>query len=157
MRKLDLASALAGVRDNHGGKLTPEAVVEDATEASHPLHLFFTWDNEEAGHKYRLIEARALIRSVKIVVSTETKEYSAPAYVRDPNQGARQQGYIPLEGVQARSKSAHAVLAEEMGRIVSLIERAMPIAITLGLSKELEELLVRATTFTSRVREKVDA
>jgi hypothetical protein len=41
--------------------LTSEAVVRDASDVTSPLHDRFEWDNEIAGHKHRLAQARDLI------------------------------------------------------------------------------------------------
>ncbi|MGV1079703.1 MAG: hypothetical protein ACOYD1_07605 [Candidatus Nanopelagicales bacterium] len=58
------AALLSDIREKRG--LTRENVVDEATPEEHPLHGEFTWDDQEAGHKYRLHEAGRLIRSVKI-------------------------------------------------------------------------------------------
>lgn len=48
-----------------GGQL-PQAVVEAARPASSPIHNAFDWDDESAGEKFRLSQARSLIRSIQI-------------------------------------------------------------------------------------------
>lgn len=60
----DLKSELLAIREQFG-KLTPAVVLEAATEESHPLHNRFEWDDSVAGHKYRLGQARELIRVVR--------------------------------------------------------------------------------------------
>lgn len=64
--------ALAELRRINGknGNLTPEAVVEDATPESATLHPCFEWDNQKAGHEYRLGQARHLIRAVRLTPAT---------------------------------------------------------------------------------------
>lgn len=47
-------------------KLTPPVVVNEASDPSSVLHHRFEWDDKVAGHKYRLVQAAELIRSVKI-------------------------------------------------------------------------------------------
>lgn len=44
------------------GSLTAESVVAAARDRSSPLHKCFTWDNGKASDKWRLHEARNLIR-----------------------------------------------------------------------------------------------
>ena len=48
------------------GLLTEEGMVEEAADPSNPLHKHFTWDDTKAAHKWRLEEARLLIRSYRI-------------------------------------------------------------------------------------------
>jgi len=56
---------LSDLNKQHG-HLTPDLVLESAVSASSPLHSLFEWDNDKAGHSFRLWQARKLIRSVKI-------------------------------------------------------------------------------------------
>jgi len=60
----DLRSELMAIREEYGS-LTPHNVVQAATDPDHPLHTEFEWDNTIAGHKYRLDQARRLIRVVR--------------------------------------------------------------------------------------------
>lgn len=54
--------------DQHGGICTPEQVVEAARDEESPLHDQFDWDDSEAGHKWRVHQARNLLRlQVEIV------------------------------------------------------------------------------------------
>lgn len=48
------------------GKLRTTAVVSEAKKKTSPLHPEFEWDDSKAGEEYRLIQARQLIRSVRI-------------------------------------------------------------------------------------------
>ena len=56
------------------GELTAEGVVKEAKKKRSPLHGQFEWDDTKAGHKYRLVQARTLIRSVKIEVNGERQK-----------------------------------------------------------------------------------
>lgn len=53
------------------GRLDPPLVVQVATPRGHPLHHRFTWDNREAGHKWRLREAEEMIRSVEVTYKND--------------------------------------------------------------------------------------
>lgn len=63
---MSLRDQIQSVYDNEG-RLTPALVVAAARPKSHPLHDHFEWSNQIAGEKYRLIQARELIASVKVV------------------------------------------------------------------------------------------
>ena len=52
------------LRAKSRGELTPERVIIDARNPTSPLHPLFEWDESEAAHQYRLVQARALIRAV---------------------------------------------------------------------------------------------
>ena len=49
------------------GMLTPQLVVDEAREETHPLHTHFEWDDQIAGQHHRLSQARQLIRAVRVV------------------------------------------------------------------------------------------
>lgn len=62
-------------------ELTPAVVVDAASKPKHPLHHRFEWDDTVAGHKYRLVQAADLIRSVKMVyVSDKSGDRSVRAF-----------------------------------------------------------------------------
>lgn len=56
---------------NRDGKLTAEQVVSEATDPSSPLHGAFEWDDSMAAHRFRLDQARDLIRRVEARLTVE--------------------------------------------------------------------------------------
>lgn len=61
-------------------EIVPMTLVEESRPADAPLHACFTWDDTEAAAKYREdIEAKALIRAIKVVyVRNDTEEPLPP-------------------------------------------------------------------------------
>lgn len=57
-----IARELKKIARANDGLLLPEQVVEAARPKTSPLHPRFEWDNSEAANKYRLWQARQLIR-----------------------------------------------------------------------------------------------
>ena len=79
---MDLRGELEALYRANGGRLTAAAVVEAARPENSPLHSQFEWNDEEAAEKYRLTQARALIRRVKISYVTKDDEVAkAPMFV----------------------------------------------------------------------------
>lgn len=110
----DLRSELLAVREQYG-ELTPANVVDAAREDDHPLHDRFEWDDEVAGEKYRLSQARQLIRVVK---ETYTDRAGRPADVRTFHAIPRPQGgmaYEPLDEV-VKDDIASQILLRTMER-----------------------------------------
>ena len=62
------------------GSITPELVVAEAEDELSPLHSYFTWDDNEAARRYRLVEAGRLIRRVKVTIIPHEDE--GPVQVR---------------------------------------------------------------------------
>ena len=57
-------------------ELTPENVLSYAEDEDTELHKCFCWDNDEAAHRYRLIQARQIIQS--FVITREEPEEDTP-------------------------------------------------------------------------------
>lgn len=80
------------------GDLTSERTVAAAQPKDAPLHPQFTWNDKTAGHQFRLIEARQLIRSVVVVHQDEKGDQVAPEsrYVHVPAKEGPSGRYVPL-------------------------------------------------------------
>lgn len=50
------------------GKVRPSTLLEAAKLKSSPAHDAFEWNDNKAGHEYRLIQARTWIRKVRVIV-----------------------------------------------------------------------------------------
>jgi hypothetical protein len=51
---------------NPDGLLKAEDVVDKAAHPDHPMHQYFEWDDSEAAVQYRLMQARVLIRKIRV-------------------------------------------------------------------------------------------
>jgi hypothetical protein len=64
------------------GSLTPRRLLEVARPESHPLHDRFEWNDSVAGEKYRLVQARDLIKSVKLrMIDANNEQLVVPEFV----------------------------------------------------------------------------
>lgn len=104
------------------GELTPKIVVDEATNANHPLHHRFEWDNRIAGQKYREVQAAELIREVKIVYSAPSgEERSVRAFTSVRlGQDSPSQAYKPTDEVMEDEFLRTLVLAECQREIKTL-------------------------------------
>jgi hypothetical protein len=75
-----IGEALEAIRIANGGELHPQAVVADARNAKSPLHLHFEWDDRKAAEAYRVDQARALIRSIR-VIDEDDADRPRPAFL----------------------------------------------------------------------------
>lgn len=67
------------------GRLSADLVVKEATPEESPLHDELNWDDADAGHQYRLMQARQLIRSQKIhIVQDDPKSERVRAWIHIP-------------------------------------------------------------------------
>jgi hypothetical protein len=118
----ELREQLLEVADAYG-RLTPSTVVEAATPSTSPLHPRFEWDDQVAGHKYRLNQARQLIRQVRFVYREATPNEAQQSYrffSSMPTDGSR--AYRPTEEVLA-DPFARRMLVQQMHREMSALQQ----------------------------------
>lgn len=98
------------------GRLTPELVVAEAAIPNHPLHGYFTWDDSEAARKWRIAEARELIRTVRVQILTEDGSSKVRTWHAARNAGlVEREGYVPDAEVRTNPVT-RAVLLRAMQR-----------------------------------------
>lgn len=84
--------------ESRDGVITADAVLKAATPASSPLHEYFEWNNTEAAKKYRLWQARMLIRSVAVVYEEDGRGKYNRGFVNlnVTTDGTTERGYIGI-------------------------------------------------------------
>lgn len=92
-----VAKELNRILKRNKNKLTAELVVEDARDPKSPLHSYFTWDDTEAGAKWRLWEAQHMIRSVKVEYTTRENK---PVLIRGFF-NVQSNGHGPINGEES--------------------------------------------------------
>lgn len=137
----------------NGGRLTPQAVVDDARSPFSVLHGFFTWDVEQAAHQYWLEQARTLITSVRIDMKTENTVVRSVAYVRDPSAEQSQQGYVSVAHLRTDKEMAREALVSEFSRVADMLRRARELAVVLDAGQEVESLLTSVVGLRQRFME----
>lgn len=65
-------------------RLTASSVVKAASDPDSPLHKHFTWDDTQAAKAHRLQQARTLIRSFTLVVTTPPKSQQVLNVTQSP-------------------------------------------------------------------------
>jgi len=152
MMSKPVIAALRGIEDE-GGRIAPADVVAAARAPESPLHGFFEWDDSEAAHRYRLDQARSLIRRVVVEVVVRDVSITVPAYIRDPEAEAHAAGYRQTQAVRRDADVARAALVEEMKRVSSAVRRAKALAAVLGVAEDIEAIETMAAGVSRRVQE----
>jgi hypothetical protein len=83
---LSLDAQLAGeelerIRVRQNGRIESEDVVREAREESSPLHPAFDWNDVSAAEKYRIEQAKYLIRSIEVVIDRGEESTPIRAFV----------------------------------------------------------------------------
>lgn len=112
--------ALHQLHTTHG-HLTADLVLEEAGHETSPLHSHFEWDDTEAAHRYRLNQARGLIRSFRVTYrDDQTAKSTVRAYVSVQSDNGPV--YRATEDVLT-DEFAHRLLVQQLQRDLKALER----------------------------------
>jgi len=123
--------------------LTPETVVEAARDPRSPLHSQFEWDDEAAGEAYRIQQARALIKRVRVdVVRADQTVIHAPVFVRAPSGG---EGYALTQAVAVSAPDRRQVVLMALAQCRSILRNLA--------AQEVDELVEHIDRLSAQLRE----
>jgi len=126
------------IEEKHG-TLQPEAVVEEASQETSPLHPYFTWDDSEAARKHRKEEARKLVRSVTIKkVNREEPSGTTRAFVhvRDPEEG---DGYQSTDVAMTEADKREQILGRAARDLQRFKDRYQHLSEFAGFMEEVQQ------------------
>jgi hypothetical protein len=115
---------IQNLAEKNEGRITPDTILADAKRKSSPLHKFFDWNDQKAGHKWRLEQARGLIEKVEYEFQTKGGTHKTSYFRRDPSVSSRSQGYISIPALKSDKDLAHEALVDAFSMARSYLERA---------------------------------
>lgn len=154
-RQLDtetVAQVIADMEEKTGRLVVPETLVRAARNPKHPLHHKFQWNDAKAAHEQRIDTARAIITSVRVVITTSTQKIVSVGYVRDPALPSNQSGYVSVARLRTEADNAEDALLTEVTRVIAALERAKELAAALNLVAEFETAWSGALQLHARLR-----
>jgi hypothetical protein len=133
---------IARVRDleDSTGRISARRIVEDAKQASSPLHALFDWDRKSAAYAYWLHQAREVIGAVTVQVTRKEMTVETPCYV---NLTGPARGYQRVDVLKADPAAARESLVYTLEVASGHLRRAYDLAGPLGLAREIDALLVQ--------------
>ena len=145
-----IRQALEQIAQEGGGILHAENVVRAAEDLGSVLHDRFEWDDSIAAHAHRLNQARTLIRSVKVEISTSVRKIETVFYVSDPAQNSNEGGYVSIASLGTDRERAEVAIAREFERALSALTRARDIAIACGADAGVDDAVRRVEELAQR-------
>jgi len=143
--------AIQAIADANDGRVTPEQVVDAARDEESPLHGHIEWDDGNAAFAHRLDQARMLIRSVKLVITTQTLKVKSVAFVRDPEKDPRDAGYVSVTKIKTDEDLKRDVLIQEFSRAAASIKRARVLATVFDMEEDVDQFLVSIDAFRQQL------
>jgi len=129
-----VAQEVENLHTSLGHVPTPDELIHTASAADHPLHQLFEWDDSKAGHQYRLMQARAILRRVEsrqVTIVHPPREISVDMsgagigrYIRDPDAGYHQQGYVEVSKIRSDETLTRKAVLTELRYAKAYINRA---------------------------------
>ena len=110
--------------EKNEGRITPDMILADAKRKSSPLHKYFDWNDQKAGRKWRLEQARTLIEKVEYEFQTSKGAHKTAYFVRDPSVPSRSQGYVSIPTLKSDKDLAHEALVDAFSMAGSYLARA---------------------------------
>ena len=147
---------LQALCDANNGILRPEEVVTAAQDPDSPIHGYFEWDDGKAAHSHRINQARALIRSCRVDITVEKREFKAVAYVSDPRL-KKDSGYAATLQIRKDEDAAAKVIYAEFKRAAAALERARTMAHVLGVQEEIDRSMAELNRIAERLPGALDA
>jgi hypothetical protein len=127
-----IGERLMEITEENSGRLRPDDVVEDARDPRSPMHPHFEWDNTVAADKYRLNQAREIIRI--IVREDDEGEDDQPrrAFI-NVNSGDDGRSYRTVDEVMQSHDLQVAVMAQALRDLQSWQHRYQELSDICGL------------------------
>lgn len=138
-----IGEALAALAAQNKGELTPPAVVEAARDKKHILHRHFEWDDAEAANRYRLDQARGLIRSIH-AEDADAEDGHAPAYISISDKGGT--SYRSLSDVKNSADLQAKVLAAAERDLLAFERRHRALEDVCAIVRQARETVQRKRT-----------
>ena len=107
IRTEQIRAALLAIAEANNGLLNPTHVVERASDPDSILHAEFIWDDDTAAQAYRVAQAGALIRRVKLTLIREnhtTREIAVQTtrqFQSRQSQRSSEAGYETVEAIMS--------------------------------------------------------
>ena len=137
----DAYAELMNIREKNGGELTPEAVVEASKDEGSVLHSVFEWNDELAAFKWRVEQARMLIKNISVTITTEksVKTYRAIVSIVPSDGGERT--YSPLPEVIKDDAAYKCLLAQAKEEAQNYVEKYSQLKELNGVKREMLKVI----------------
>src|SRR2546421_688544 len=114
MKREGIRSELKKIAAANNGCLRPPDVVDAARPKSSPLHEHFDWDDTDAAEKWRLEQARHLIRFAIQVVEYKGSNVVVPDFVSLSTDRHKGNGYCLTVDIMSNEQKRRQMLADAL-------------------------------------------
>lgn len=123
------------------GKLTPQALVDEARPEDSPLHKGFEWDDTKAAENYRKVQAVTMIRAVVVSESEIIEEGSSDVKVKVFNLPERGTSYESLKTILVDEEKTDSLMARALAELRTYREKYASLEKLTRLMGVIDEIL----------------
>ncbi len=134
------ATALQSMAKARGGIVSPQEVLEEARKENSPLHSCFTWDNSVAGERYRLAQARVLLRVTVQYLPANKDRSPTRVFVSLTPDRSRDGGYRVLADVLDDARLRDVMLADALNELGSFERKYKKLSELAGVFKAIRKV-----------------
>lgn len=135
----EIRAAIMAVKEDD--MISPEKVVDAARSKTSPLHNYFTWEDGEAAHQWRLEQARKLIRVVVDVIELPDKtQREVRVFVSLPSDRASVGGYRIMANVLEDEDRKKEMLEDALRELIRIREKYDMLKELSGIFKAIDKL-----------------
>lgn len=121
-----------------GNEVTPRQIVERAKDESTELHKCFTWDDQAAAEKYRLYEARQVIR---LLVVDDQEVGTEPVRAFFKLDRSHDSGYKPTIEILRNNDEYQALLRQAKRELIIFEQKYKRLAELEGVFEEIKKII----------------
>ena len=108
---MTIKKTLKKMIEANGGEITPHQVVEEARNPDHPLHKNFEWDNSIAAEKWRVQQARMMIKVVVETITIKGEEHEVNSFFSVVNEN-QERVYVTVETAITKPSYTNQLLSD---------------------------------------------
>lgn len=123
------------------GFITPKIVVKDAESKSSPLHSYFDWNDTIAAKRWRIEQAKYLLRTISVTIVSENKPAIRHFFSITPTKEMKTDEirvYVPVSAVMSNKDSRKEVIAYALRELEGWTQRYSQYSELFGVIKEIK-------------------
>lgn len=144
-----IARELERIKEENGGLLKQEDVVDFARDPSTALHGRFTWDDTEAAHRWRLAQAAQIIRLVINVVEEDAPPVRAfVSLTTDRVKGGA--GYRSIQDVLQDADMTEQLVQDALSDLAAIRHKYKSLTALVKVWNAIDEVTLKAVPMEER-------
>ena len=109
-----IGDELSRIREIYDGEIRPQDVLEESKDINSPIHDYFDWDDKSAANKWRIDQARRMIRYVLVIIQTDDGPKETRAMVSVSSEEVRGKRYVSIAKAMSNDNYRAQMISEAL-------------------------------------------